>query len=323
MTPDDIQSEYERLGHKAGWRFMTSPRRNLATARLAIVTLNPGGERDLETTLEQRWSSEGGSAYIAESWRGQPAGTSPLQRQVQRLCQLLEEKPDDVLSGHFVPFRSKDWDSLPRRDEAALFGLKLWRWALSVSPARLIVCIGKTVAGDGIAGACGARPTSTAPSGWGNLTIDRYIAPDGRRIVALPHLSRFGLFGDAGRERLFMQAAEFGEETRPQLSDTKRAVAPKPALRAAEAAPAPIGAGQLILRGTKRPGDGTVWAIIHDRVPLAGIEATTLMAELARIPQRDLPVRVRANPSEQGLGSSKWWRGYLQGCIRRGFLVER
>jgi hypothetical protein len=210
MTPEDIQTEYERLGFSQGWRFLTGPARNLTTARLAIVTLNPGGERDLEASLADRWSSEHGSAYRIESWRGQPAGAAPLQRQIQRLCALLGEAPDDVLSGHFVPFRSKDWDSLPRRDEAALFGVKLWREVLAASPARLIVCIGKTVAGDGIAAVCNARPVQPMPSGWGNLSIDRYLASDGRRILALPHLSRFGLFGDVTRESCFRTALEFG-----------------------------------------------------------------------------------------------------------------
>ena len=36
MTPEDIQTEYERLGFSQGWRFLTGPARNLTTARLAF-----------------------------------------------------------------------------------------------------------------------------------------------------------------------------------------------------------------------------------------------------------------------------------------------
>lgn len=209
MTPEDIQNEYVRLGMSAGWRFMTGPAANLTKARVAIVTLNPGGRRDLETSMAQRWSSEGGSAYLTESWGGQAAGSDPLQVQIKRLCALIGTAPNDVLSGHFVPFRSNAWADLPRRDEAALFGLKLWRWALAQSPADLVICVGKKVAGDGIASILGARPVTGAPTGWGDQTIDRYRDGSGRRVIALPHLGRFKLLGDARREALFLASLQF------------------------------------------------------------------------------------------------------------------
>jgi len=322
MAPEDIQTEYERLGLRQGWRFLTSPARNLTTAHLAIVTLNPGGERDLESSIGERWSSEHGSAYRIESWRGQPAGAAPLQRQIQRLCALLGEATDDVLSGHFVPFRSKDWNSLPRRDEAALFGVKLWREVLAASPARLIVCIGKTVAGDGIAAVCNARPVQPMPSGWGNLSIDRYLASDGRRILALPHLSRFGLFGDATRESCFRTALEFGSA--PAASSAS----PLPRIetnRHEPASPAPKAAvsktsGRTIRRGAKRPGEATVWGLVVARVPLSGIGEEELLAALSRVPRHELPARVLAEPSKQVPGSAVWWRGYVAGCLKRQFL---
>ncbi|MFT3809666.1 MAG: hypothetical protein QM698_07085 [Micropepsaceae bacterium] len=209
MTPDDIQTEYRKLGMTAGWRFMTAPAGNLTAARVAVITLNPGGRSDLETSPAQRWSSEAGSAYRIESWGGTAAGADPLQVQIKRLCALLGTTPDEILSGHFVPFRSNAWTELPRRGEAALFGLKLWRWALAQSPADLFVCIGKKVVGDGIASIFGARQVSSAPTGWGDQTFDRYRDARGRRILALPHLGRFRLLGDARREALFMEALKF------------------------------------------------------------------------------------------------------------------
>jgi hypothetical protein len=322
MTPHDIQTEYELLGLTQGWRFLSSPSRNLTTARLAIITLNPGGERNLEASLAERWSSELGSAYRIEAWRGQSAGTAPLQRQIQRLCALLCEVPDDVLSGHFGPFRSKDWYSLPRREEAALFGLKLWRGILAESPARLIVCIGKAISGDGIAAACDARPVQSVPSGWGSLSIDRYLAPDGRRIIALPHLSRFGLFGEPGREKRFLEALDFGDC--PPFARAS-AVSPVEAatLQTTPRAPASTTAkpgSRMVRRGAKRPGDATVHALVVSRVPLSGIGEDALMAALARVPRHELPARVLAEPSQQVPGSAVWWRGYLAGSLRRQFL---
>jgi hypothetical protein len=322
MTPQDIQTEYERLGLTQGWRFLSSPSRNLTTARLAIITLNPGGERNLEASLAERWSSERGSAYRIEAWRGQSAGTAPLQRQIQRLCALLGEAPDDVLSGHFVPFRSKDWNSLPRREEAALLGVKLWRGILAKSPARLIVCIGKAIAGDGIAAACDARPVQSIPSGWGSLSIDRYLAPGGRRIVALPHLSRFGLFGDAAREKRFLEALSFGDASPfapasavPPIEATTHKASPR-----APACTLSKSGSRMIRRGAKRPGDTTVHALLFSQVPLSGIGEDELMAALARVPRHALPARVLADPSQDAPGSVVWWRGYLAGCLRRQFL---
>lgn len=320
MSPEDIQASYDAFGLTQGWRFLTSPQRTLESARVAIVTLNPGGERDLERGLAERWSCEAGSAYRVESWGDQAVGADPLQRQIQRLCQMLGEAPDDVLSGHFVPFRSRDWASLPRCDEAALFGLELWRWVLARAPARLIVCIGKTVAGDGIAAAAGdALQLAPVPTGWGSTTIDRYLTADGRRIVALPHLSRFRLFGDPARERAFHEALAFGNASAPAATAMAPTVPSLP--KAAAPAASTGGRGGPIRRGAQRPGDGTAWALVVERVPLSGITEAELLSALALVPRHDLPARALATPSRQVPGSRVWWRGYIAGCLKRGFLT--
>ncbi len=209
MTPQDIQREHDRLGYGLGWRFLTGPAFNLTQARVAIVTLNPGGARNIETSDAERWSSERGNAYCVESWGASAPGLDPFQVQIKRLAMLLQVRLSETLSAHFVPFRSPDWKSLTRREEAAVFGLRLWRWALAQSPAETIVCIGQHVAGEGIASALKAAPVASAPAGWGDLTIHRYRAPDGRRVLALPHLGRFRLFGRVARDDLFLKALEF------------------------------------------------------------------------------------------------------------------
>ncbi len=228
-----------------------------------------------------------------------------------------------MLSGHFVPFRSNAWAGLPRNAEAAAFGLRLWRWALATSRAGLFICIGKTVAGDGIASVLGARPLKSMPSGWGSHTIDRYETPDGRRVVALPHLGRFRLFGDPRRDRLFLDA--IGQTPRPvaapaapvQLSASLHAVSSRPATPLAAA---PLSGDRMVLRGPSRPAPGTVWSIVCDKVDLSGTAETTLLQRLAAVRTGELPPNVRANPSVQAPGSARWWKGYLAGCLRRGYL---
>ena len=50
---------------------------------------------------------------------------------------------------------------------------------------RLFVCVGKKVVGSGLADLIGARPIASVPLRWGDQTIDRYQAADGRVVVAV------------------------------------------------------------------------------------------------------------------------------------------
>lgn len=202
MTPSVIEAEYDRLGMTLGWRFLMCPEARLDEADVAIVTLNPGGNRRVDTD----WSQEGGNAYVIESWSSSSSGTDPLQQQIQRLCALLGQRTDNVLAATFVPFRSPDWKSLPRQKEAVAFSKGLWKWALTRSPAKLFICVGKNVVGVELANLMGARQLPSMPSLWGDHAIDRYQAADGRVIIALPHLGRFKLFGQATRDKAFKDA---------------------------------------------------------------------------------------------------------------------
>jgi hypothetical protein len=202
MTPDMIEAEHNRLGYTLGWRFLMAPERNIASSEVAIIALNPGGTRRHGTS----WSQEDGNAYLMEPWGGKSPGTDPLQRQVQRLCQVLNVDPDKTFTGQFVPFRSNSWSELPRRDEAVAFSRRLWRWALAQSKAQTFICVGKNVVAPEIAQLIGAKAIAAAPAGWGDQTIARYRTDDGRIVLGLPHLSRFGLFGRAVSENAFAQA---------------------------------------------------------------------------------------------------------------------
>ena len=202
MNAEMIEAEHDRLGYGAGWRFMMAPERTMATSEVAIIGLNPGGTR----RHVPPWSQEQGNAYFIESWGGKASGTDPLQRQVQRMCQILGADKDRVFAAQFVPFRSNAWADLPRRPEAVAFSRRLWAWAIPRMNATRFICLGKGVVAPEIASILGAVPVDAVPAGWGTLTIERYRTPDGRLVLGLPHLSRFALFGRPISESAFRTA---------------------------------------------------------------------------------------------------------------------
>src|SRR5579871_2970887 len=107
-----IAEAYDQLGHTLGWRFLTCPSRNLASPKLALISINPGGS-DYEAPI---WSVESGSAYVVESWKGSPPGQARLQLQVRQMFQVLDFDPAEALSGYLVPsFEGLDEPSQQRR----------------------------------------------------------------------------------------------------------------------------------------------------------------------------------------------------------------
>jgi hypothetical protein len=202
LTSAAITAEHDRLGMKLGWRFLMCSEARLKDAKVAIITLNPGGTRRVDT----EWSQERGNAYYIESWGGQAPGRDKLQVQMQALVNALGEDKDSVLAGCFIPFRSKEYSTLPRRAEAIQFARRVWGSVLEESPARLFVCVGKNVVGKGLSDLIGARPIASVPLGWGDQTIDRYEAPDGRVVIAFPHFSRFPPFSSPERTRAAVEA---------------------------------------------------------------------------------------------------------------------
>lgn len=200
----EIEKECRRLGYRLGWRFITCPQVNAARAKLLLVTLNPGGRQ----IHGPSWSQEEGSAYTVESWKGLPPGTESLQRQVQRMFALLGLGEEEVFSAHYVPFRSPSWAELDRKVEAEAFAKKLWTWLQPSLTFERIVCIGKDKPGKSVASLFNAAFECSLPVGWGSVTADRYRLPDGRSLVTLPHLSRFGLFGRQQGNRALMELFE-------------------------------------------------------------------------------------------------------------------
>lgn len=209
-----IEHAYAHLGHRIGWRFLTSPRRTLApTTRIALVTLNPGG--DHEPAEHPRASSEAGSAYVVEQWPGHARGDAPLQRQVQALFSRIQSAArypgpladflsNHVLSAHFVPFRSPRFADLAQRAESLRFAEDLWSDLLKAWQPTLLLTIDTEAysrLGQIVARSAGAQRLDGArmDTGWGAYQAEwqRYALPGREQrltLARLPHLSTFKLF---------------------------------------------------------------------------------------------------------------------------------
>jgi len=193
FSASDIDEAYADLGHQYGWSFMGTPTERLRTAQVAIVGLNPGGGGEGDPYNYGRfWASDGINCYFDEQW-GTGGTDTPLQTQVKEWHRLLKLEPSDPLCIQFVPFRSPDWNRLPEKAASIEFARSLWAWVLDTSPAQLFITMGKLPASY-LAELMGAKRFARLSTGWGNQLIDVYDAPGGRRIVAMPHPSRYRLF---------------------------------------------------------------------------------------------------------------------------------
>ena len=180
-----------------------------SSPKIAFITLNPGGSRIRDDHPSA--SCEDGSPYLDESWGNKNPGESPLQKQIQRMFDTIREKTNypgskralikSTLSGHFVPFRSRNLDNLKDKKEAFDFGEKIWGEVLETVRPRLFICINKETAERlrKIIATTYALPESKSykpQTGWGDYTAD--IVEFGNnaevKLLRLPHLSRFTLF---------------------------------------------------------------------------------------------------------------------------------
>lgn len=185
-----IERRYRDAGYRLGWRLLYSPAAVLEGARVALVGLNPGGR--VRPNDHAEFAMVSGSAYMNESWKGRPPGTAPLQKQVLSLFELLGERPEDVLAGNLVPFRSPSWNSLPGDRKAAVaFGKDLWRDMILRARPSLVIASGKHPF-DSLREALGAAEPEEYGLDWHGI-IGRRCAWPGGELVGLPHLSRYSV----------------------------------------------------------------------------------------------------------------------------------
>lgn len=227
FTREIIQAVYDDLGFRRGWTFMATPEQRMQTSAVVIVGLNPGGGGPSDThQYGAIWDTPvdddhpTGNAYADEHWAA-GGGDTPVQQQVMQWHRAIGCSPADSFCAQFVPFRSPDWERLDNRADALRFGRRLWAWVLDRSPASLFVTMGKQ-AGAEIAALLDARRARSFPTGWGRQTIDLFEAPGGaRRVVAMPHPSRYRLLGRGGGDATAAQsfAVAIGRpHTSPALS---------------------------------------------------------------------------------------------------------
>jgi hypothetical protein len=196
---DVVQAAYQDLGYQYGWTFMMTPEHTLREAEVAFIGLNPGGgEPDDQYRYDGIWSVEEGNAYFSGWTDGAPM--TPIQIQLQHWHSQFGVEPDSSFCAQFVPFRSPNWGGLEKKPEALAFAVGLWAWALSNSPAKLLITMGKKPALY-LANLLEARNVAHLGTGWGNQSIDVYEG-SGYRIVAMPHPSRFKLFGRGERSEI-------------------------------------------------------------------------------------------------------------------------
>ena len=195
MRSEDIENEYQRrlAGHlqaRWGWSFMYTPESALERAKVVLIGLNPGGS---QIDPPPAWEHTGVNAYVDQPW-GKGGGLNPLQQQVGILLQTIGVKPDEVFAANLVPFKSPSWSALPDKEGALTFGRTIWRGLLARTPARLFVSLGKR-SGQEVAALLDASYSRNPRVEWGLQSINEYVASDGRTVLALPHLSRFRIFG--------------------------------------------------------------------------------------------------------------------------------
>lgn len=183
---DRIEKRYRAGGHELGWRLLYSPAVVLEGARVAFIGINPGGRSP--STYYDEFATKHGSAYALENW-GKTPGTSKLQRQVLALFEKIGERPDAVLAGNLVPFRSPNWKALPDKRRALAFGKDIWRDILASAKPQMVICMG----GDVFAAfrdILEVRETERIPVGWGEYCGERAAFATGT-LIRVPHLSRF------------------------------------------------------------------------------------------------------------------------------------
>lgn len=202
---NEIKAAEKELGHTLSWRFLTSPAKTLTSStKIAFIALNPGGDK---IPLDHgRESSENGSAYICEEWK-----SVTLQKQVQALFREITAKQkesnytklmNESLMAYYIPFRSPNYKSLPKKAETSKFAFLLWSGILrNMSPELIITIDHRTFKGIHriFVTEIGFElsKSKTFPTGWGNITANVNFYTMQERIAVLsrfPHLSRFKIF---------------------------------------------------------------------------------------------------------------------------------
>lgn len=171
-----------------GFKLLYCPWQRISDARVAFISLNPGKAPkniDLRTVEDPR-----GNSYVVE----RATTKSPLNEQFLAMCSFLNRDPEQILTGVFFPFRSGRWQDLDASQiEAGLdFCRPFWKSAITEN-CELVVVLSNFVANQ-VVELLDCKLETEISSGWGVTKLRRYVAPNGTKVVQLPHLSTFRLF---------------------------------------------------------------------------------------------------------------------------------
>lgn len=166
--------------------------------------LNPGGGRgedvwsdDAALSLEDQCNNV--NAYFDQPW-GNDGGFTPLQRQIQLLRDghFPQVELKRLLSFQLIPFRSPSWSEFPAqsRQAAVEFGLKLMPWTLAHLRSDVpVIAFGLREMAPALVDWFEASNERRIPTGWGKIRATIYDTPKAQRLIFLPHLSRYRIFG--------------------------------------------------------------------------------------------------------------------------------
>jgi hypothetical protein len=118
-------------------------------------------------------------------------GQAVLQQQVLALFDRLKQRPEDVLSGQFIPFRSPRLNQLRNLQYSLKFGEKLWTHVFAKAKPKLVVTLGFDTLPH-LQRILGVDQIEKIPVNWGNYCARRGRFSSGRMLRnTQPHLSTF------------------------------------------------------------------------------------------------------------------------------------
>jgi uracil-DNA glycosylase len=183
-----LKSAEKKYNFSDGFKLLYCPWDNISSSNIAFISLNPGNAP--ENAELRMISDERGNSYEIEM----DITKSPINEQFMKLCDFLENKPSDFLTGAAIPFRSKNWESLNKEQKIAgvEIGVSLWKELLGSNVKKIIVT--GEEACKTVLKIKSAELKLSIPSKWGNSYLKKYVATDETEIFSIPHLSRYRLF---------------------------------------------------------------------------------------------------------------------------------
>ena len=176
-----LKSAEKKYNFSDGFKLLYCPWDNISSSNIAFISLNPGNAP--ENAELRMVSDERGNSYEIEM----DITKSPINEQFMKLCDFLENKPSDFLTGAAIPFRSKNWESLNKEQKIAgvEIGVSLWKELLGSNVKKIIVT--GEEACKTVLKIKSAELKLSIPSKWGNSYLKKYVATDETEIFSIPH----------------------------------------------------------------------------------------------------------------------------------------